>query len=108
MQPSIKPAVLLICLCFLVIIYIWRQIEKDRLKQINAEIEGLRLTAGLMEEQIGSRNDLESVPVVNFYRRKDYILCLAKDISIIESAAFFIGIPDRFGNQSAGRSADAE
>lgn len=40
---------LLICLCFLVIIYIWRQIEKDRLKQINAEIEGLRLTAGLME-----------------------------------------------------------
>lgn len=40
---------LLICLCFIVIIYIWRQIEKDRLKQINAEIEGLRLTAGLME-----------------------------------------------------------
>ena len=40
---------LLIFLCFLVIIYIWRQIEKDRLKQINAEIEGLRLTAGLME-----------------------------------------------------------
>ena len=40
---------LLICLCFIVIIYIWSQIEKDRLKQINEEIEGLMLTAGLME-----------------------------------------------------------
>lgn len=40
---------LLICLCFIVIIYIWRQIEKEHLKQISAEIEGLRLTAGLME-----------------------------------------------------------
>lgn len=40
---------LLLCLCFAVILYIWRQVEKERLNQINAEIEGLRLTAGLIE-----------------------------------------------------------
>lgn len=40
---------LLLGLCFLVIIYIWRQLGKERLKQLNAEIDGLRLTAGLIE-----------------------------------------------------------
>lgn len=40
---------LLLCLCFAVILYIWRQVEKERMNQINAEIKGLRLTAGLIE-----------------------------------------------------------